>query len=254
MSKNFELMQRIAVEREPDVAPRIQSRVLAQAPRVQEVRARDLQGLEKIAYEESLKLVQRLFLTQPEAAPRVVVFAGITQGNGCSRVCSSAARTLAKNVTGSVCLVDANLRSPSLADSFRVPNHHGFTDALRGVDAVRTFAQRIGPDNLWLLSSGSSLGDPFSLLNSIRVKERFSELRSEFDYILVDAPPLTNYVDAIALGQLSDGIVLILEANATKREAALSVTQNLHAAQIRVLGAVLNKRTFPIPDSLYRRV
>jgi Mrp family chromosome partitioning ATPase len=254
MSKNFELMQRIRIERKADAEPRIQNRVHVQSAPKNGHRTGNLRGLDEVASEQSVKLIQRVFLLQTQAAPRVVVFAGVDRGNGCSRVCSAAARTLANNVTGSVCLVDANLRSPSLAESFRISNHHGLTDALRGEDPVRTFAEQLGPENLWLLSSGSFSEESFSLLNSNRVKERFAELRKEFDYVLLDAPPLTHYADAIALGQLSDGFVLVLEANATRREAALDVTANLRAAQIRILGAVLNKRTFPIPDSVYRRV
>jgi Mrp family chromosome partitioning ATPase len=72
--------------------------------------------------------------------------------------------------------------------------------------------------------------------------------------VLIDAPPLTRYSDAIALGQLTDGFVLVLEANSTRREAALKVSENLRAAHIQVLGAVLNKRTFPIPESLYNKL
>jgi Mrp family chromosome partitioning ATPase len=48
--------------------------------------------------------------------------------------------------------------------------------------------------------------------------------------------------------------VLVLEANNTRREAAMRVTEQLNMAQIKVLGAVLNKRTFPIPEPLYRRL
>jgi Mrp family chromosome partitioning ATPase len=53
---------------------------------------------------------------------------------------------------------------------------------------------------------------------------------------------------------LTDGFVLILEANVTRREAALKVSENLRASGIQVLGAVLNKRTFPIPESLYHKL
>jgi Mrp family chromosome partitioning ATPase len=65
---------------------------------------------------------------------------------------------------------------------------------------------------------------------------------------------LNTYSDGVALGQLADGVVLVLEANSTRREAAAKVTENLRAAQIKILGAVLNKRTFPIPGFLYHRL
>jgi Mrp family chromosome partitioning ATPase len=107
---------------------------------------------------------------------------------------------------------------------------------------------------VWFLSSGSLTPDSPNLLNSDRFKLRFEELRKEFDYVLIDAPSLTRYADATALGRLTDGLVLVLEANSTRKEAALRVMENLRAAQIPVLGAVLNKRTFPIPESLYQRL
>ena len=252
MSKNFELMQRIGVGAVAE--PKVRTRIQVWDAGENGHNSRDLPPLDQVAHEESLKLVHRVFTQQTQGAPRMVVFAGIARGNGCSRICSAAARTLANNVTGSVCLVDANLRSPSLAESFRIPNHHGLTDALRDEEPIGSFAEQLGPANFWLISSGSPSEESLSLLNANRVKARFEELRVEYEYVLVDAPPLTHYADAITLGQLSDGLVLILEANATRREAALAVTENLRASQVRILGAVLNKRTFPIPDSLYRRV
>jgi Mrp family chromosome partitioning ATPase len=86
------------------------------------------------------------------------------------------------------------------------------------------------------------------------MKERIAELRSAFDYVLIDAPPLNSYADAMVFGRLADGIVLVLEANATRREAALRVMERLQATRIPVLGAVLNKRTFPIPSAIYKRL
>jgi Mrp family chromosome partitioning ATPase len=86
------------------------------------------------------------------------------------------------------------------------------------------------------------------------MKERIAELRSEFDYLLIDAPPLNSYADGMIFGRLADGVVLVLEANTTRREAALRVTESLRAMKIPVLGAVLNNRTFPIPEAVYKRL
>jgi len=93
-----------------------------------------------------------------------------------------------------------------------------------------------------------------NLLNCDRMKERIAELRGEFDYLLIDAPPLNSYSDAMVFGRLADGVVLVLEANATRRETALRVADSLRVANIPLLGAVLNKRTFPIPAVLYKRL
>jgi Mrp family chromosome partitioning ATPase len=156
-------------------------------------------------------------------------------------------------VPGTVCLVDANLRSPSLPEFFGVTNHWGLTDALLKEEPIRNFVEPVYRDNLWLLSIGS-LATGSHVLNSERLKTRFDELRKEFDYVLVDAPPFNQYADATILGQIADGVVLVLEANFTRRESALKVIEAMRGAQIDVLGAILNKRTYPIPESVYRRL
>jgi capsular exopolysaccharide synthesis family protein len=208
-------------------------------------------NVDKIAREESLKLVQSLFLLNG-APHRVVLFAGVDSRSGCSLICVSAAETLAHNTCGTVCVVDANFRAPSLPETFRTTNHYGLSDSLRKEGPVRHFAKPLLPRNLWLLSCGSAANESTALLNSEQMKSRIHELRREFDYVLLDAPPLSTYADAVALGQLADGVVLVLEAYSTKREAAARVAENLRAANVKILGAVFNKRTFPIPESLYQ--
>src|ERR1700735_3266055 len=260
MSKNFELMQQAGNEHSLRPNPTQEP-----APSVNfgnghgngnGKRHREAAGLDLdlLAGEEALRLVQRVFLLQAQEPPHMVVFAGIDHGNGCSRICVSVAETLAKNVRGTVCLVEANLRSPALPEMFGTTNHHGLTDALLHDGPIRSFAKLVRGEHLWLLSGGALAADSANLLNSERLQTRFAELRKEFDFVLIDAPPLTPYSDALALGQMTDGFVLVLEANSTRREAAVKVSENLRAAQIRVLGAVLNKRTFPIPESLYNKL
>jgi capsular exopolysaccharide synthesis family protein len=259
MSKNFELMQQAGLDQALRPVRPVRAPDLPPSPRR---RVRNGHGLKKSAHldieqfarEESLRLVQRIFLLQTQAPPRAVVFAGIDHGNGCSEICVSVAQTLAGNVRGSICLLEANLRSPALPGLFGTTNHYGLTDALLQEGPIRSFAKPLRGDNLWLLSSGSLAPDSAKLLNSDRLKTRFAELRKEFDYVLIDAPPLTRYADAVGFGQMTDGFVLILEANVTRREAALRVSENLRASGIHVFGAVLNKRTFPIPESLYHKL
>ena len=255
MSKNFELMQQagIEIEHERTAVPSLNSIPLVDRDDNSHPSKIGL-ALDQVTREESLKLVQRLFLGQGVKRLRAVVFAGIDRGNGCSRVCGETARALADNIPGSVCVVDANLRAPSLPQFFGITNHWGLTDALLKEGPIRSFAKPVRRDNLWLLSCGSLAADSPNLLNSECLKERFVELRKEFDYVLVDVPPLNQYADATALGQITDGLVLVLEANSTRRESVLKAIETLRSAQIEVLGAVLNKRTFPIPEFLYRRL
>jgi Mrp family chromosome partitioning ATPase len=216
--------------------------------------AEELTAAHPAVREEALKLVQRLFRPSGQPAQKTVMFAAIDSKNGCSSLCALIARLLAETASGSVCLVESNFRNPTLPKLLSVDNHYGLADALRQEGPIRGFAKQIGPDNCWLLSSGSLLQDSLNLLNGDRMKERLSELRKEFDFLVIDAPPLNAYADAMVLGRLVDGVVLVLEANETRREAALRVTENLRTSKIPVLGAILNNRTFPIPTALYKRL
>jgi protein-tyrosine kinase len=249
MSRNFELMQQLESDawahgRRPTIAP----------PVTVSDRTGDRAENGYWASDEALRLVQRIFLLQTQEPPRMVVFAGINHGDGCSRIAASVAETLAKNAVGRVCLVEANFRSPALPGLFGTTNHHGLTDALLDEGPIRSFATPVATDKLWLLSSGALASDSASLLSSERINARFMELRDEFDFVIIDAPPLTRYADAIAIGQLTDGLVLVLEAGSTRREAAQIAAATLRSSKIPILGAVLNKRTFPIPEKIYKRL
>jgi Mrp family chromosome partitioning ATPase len=254
MSKNFELMQEAfrEIQREAPVNQE-PTKVVFLGSEVDRNGHRN-SDFDAVAQQECFKLVQRLFLGQPPRPLRVVVFAGIDRGNGCSRICIEVGRILAANVPGSVCLVDANLRTPSLPGFFGVPNNHGLVNALLQEGEIRSFARQIKSSNLWLLSAGLHSPDSTGVLNSERLSTRFQELRNEFEYILIDTPALNLYPDGITLGRIADGVVVVLQADSTRRESALTSLQALRESHIEVLGAVLNRRTFPIPGFVYRRL
>jgi Mrp family chromosome partitioning ATPase len=188
-------------------------------------------------------LVQRVFLQPQQKPPRLVVFAAVDHGNGCSQIAASVARALTGSAPGAVCLVEANFRSPALSRMLATTNYQGFSDALLQQGAIRSFMKPMGNGCLWLLSSGPVAADMPNLLAAERMRARFVELRAEFDYVIVDAPPLSRYADAIALAQLSDGMVLVLEAGSTRRDSASTAVQYVRSARIQILGAVLNKGT-----------
>jgi len=111
---------------------------------------------------------------------------------------------------------------------------------------------RLSPSNLYLLSSGSVQEGVEALLASDKMRSRVTELYAQFDYVLFDVASLKTCNDGVVLGRSADGIVLVLRANSSRRETALKAVQELKATKVEVLGAVLNQRTFPIPDAIYK--
>lgn len=203
--------------------------------------------------EEEVKLVQRLFLSS-SGAPRAVVFCGVEAGSGPGRVCAGASEVLAAQQSGSVCVVEANFRLPQLDQYFGVESRRGLSDAVQDSGPIQNFVQATGRSNLWLMPCGSQAGDPRAWLKPDRLQARLADLRAQFDYLVISTPPAHLSAQAIALSQISDGVVLVLEANATRREVAHQAQLSLEAAHIKLLGTVLNNRTFPIPEAIYRKL
>lgn len=254
MSKNFELLQQAGVGLA--TVPSVTDDAATRETKSQEFTGA-LETTSSIAptvRDETLKIVQTLFLGQGAMAPRSVVFASVDSKSGCGTLCSVVARLLAESVSGSVCLLEANLRTPALAGSLGVPSYSGLADSLRQDSSISGFARRVERENLWLIPAGSQSAEATSLLSRERMQGRIAELRKEFHYVLITAPSLSTYADGIVLGGLADGLVLVLEANQTRRESALRIVESLRAQKILLLGAVLNNRTFPIPSALYERI
>lgn len=249
MSKNFELLQQIGKEQEMFHLSEPSPDAFADPEQLPPLPVpSDNAGVDEVT-----ALVQRVFLISGNETPRTVLFTGTEPGNGCSWMCARAGEALAGRISGSVCMVDANLHAPSLHEQTGIPNHHGLSDALLESGPMSSFVTQLSP-NLSIVSCGSAVERAESLLTSNRMFARLNELNSMFKHVLVDAPAMNGSREAVVLGAASDGIILILKAHSSRRETARGAVREFQTAKVRVLGAVLNQRTFPIPSSIYNRL
>jgi Mrp family chromosome partitioning ATPase len=248
MSRNFELLQNLGRESKlfsPAAFP-ARGEAEGQAPK----HFANGFGVDP----EINQLCQRLFVGGADTAEaRVVTFCSIQPAVSEGKICAHTALALATGVNRSVCVVDSNLLSPSLHKFFGVSNRSGFSDAVMSDSSFSSHARPIGSGNLTLITTGSAILDP-QVVQSESTAFRLRELRAHFDYVLINGPTVPDRGQAIFLGRLSDGIVLILEANSTRRDMAMRVRTEMEQANVPLLGAVLNNRTFPIPDALYSRL
>ena len=205
-------------------------------------------SLDRRARAEITRLVHTLFLSATNA-PRQVLFCGVDEGEASGRLCVAASEALASQAPMPVCVVDAKVRAPSLDRFF--PSD-GFAVS-RGNGAGQLPAWQVA-GNLWFLRLASVLPNGDVAQGAEQLRASLREVRKQFAYVLIDAEPIGQPADAAALGPATDGVVLVLEANATRRVAALSAKEALEAAGVRLLGTVLNDRTFPIPEKLYRKL
>ena len=215
-------------------------------------------GLEwaKITRREELKLVHRIFSPAgAERPPQVVVFSGVEDGLAASTISARCCEVLAEQGDGLVCAVDADLESPSLHRYFGVTNEKGMMEALCDSSPVNAFVHKTKDSNLCVMPTGAA-NTEFELSareGAERLKQRMNELRVFFKYVLIHSPVCSDRA-AVPPSFGVDGLVLIVEANSTRRERVREVMEELRMLGTPILGVVLNNRTFPIPDAVYHRL
>ena len=265
MSRNFELLKRAEEERlaHPLVAnldviepPRPLRPVPVETRSAAYLCVRDASrpGVPDNAEPEIAKLVQNLFILNSIASPRVVLFSPAVRARVPDFVGARAAEVLCDQHAGQVCVVDADVQRPSLHAYFNVSNSTGLTTMLASHDHLHEFAHGVLGSNLTVVTAGPWSRNWLNVLASESGTDRLRDLRTQFDFVLICAPSLQESPAIASLGQRVDGAVLILEAHDTKRDVALRVKQGWERANTRLLGAVLNNRTFPIPPALYARL
>jgi Mrp family chromosome partitioning ATPase len=247
MSRNFELLHEAGrvqdmLRQRLEVTPSSPTLVVTGSPALH---------IDGPARDEILKVVQTLFLGNGPRRARQVVFVGAEPGCGTSWMCAHVGEILAAQGVGSVCIVDCNITSPALHEQFHVQNHFGLGDALLGTEPIRQYVQQLSRPNLWLLSGGSRSPQSQGLLTQETMRRRMLELRGEFDHVLLDAAALGAHNQAAILGSWCDGVALVVKANSTNRKEARQALKDIQAANALVLGAILNQRTFPIPETIY---
>ena len=254
MSRNFELLQQMGEQE--SVFSGLSMSAAAPPPMEREEAVNGGNGsngsnssIDARARAEIQRLVHTLFLSGATSAPHQVLFCGVDEGEASGRLCVGAGEILASEQPLPVCVVDAKVRVPSLHRYF---HSDGFSPS-RGKGSGRFHARQMG-NNLWFLALEGMLSNGDLACGAEQLRSNLREVRKEFAYVLIDAEPVGQQADAAALGQATDGVVLVLEANATRRVAALSAKEALEAAGVRLLGTVLNDRTFPIPEKLYRKL
>lgn len=255
MSRNFELLQRAEQESsttvESDRDRTVSQSTFANGADVLGQEISKAQELPDVSRTQIYKIVQRL-IASAQGGKLCVVFSGTERGTGCTWLAAHVGNALAAVSRRSVCLIDTTQHGRGLDGLFNVSNHHGFTDAVAQSAPLDDFLHRLN-DNLWLLTAGSQV-TPASLLSADKIATCISKVRAAFDYVIIDTAPLSASSTQLALASAADGIVLVLKANASRREIAHKMLQEMATANLRLVGAILNQRTFPVPHRIYKHL
>lgn len=179
-----------------------------------------------------------LFYASVDDPPKVVVLTSAGSGEGKSTTTANLGVALSEAGKNTL-VVDCDLRKPRLHSYFDTRNMTGLVEILT--------AQRKMQDvwhepmlKLKLITAGPPPLNPAELLSSQRFADFLKQVSQQFDYVLVDTPPVTAVTDSAVVAALGDGVLLVVDAQGTRKNAVKQAIRELEVVGARVLGTVLN--------------
>lgn len=190
-------------------------------------------------------------LPQPR---RSLLMSAATSGEGITTVACYLAASLAIRDAKTTCLIDANFRSPTASRIFGLLGRPGLSDYCTGKAELAEVLCKTDSPDFFVMGLGTEVYNPSLVLSHERARGLAAELTQRFDYVIFDSGAVLGYAETSMLASTVDGVVLVVRANKTKREVLAKAEKLVRFSGGTVIGTVLNRRRYPIPDPLYKRL
>ena len=141
----------------------------------------------------------------------------------------------------SVLLIDCDMRNPTVHKNFNLSNKIGLSSCISMGTALSDSVQKTSIEGLYALTGGVIPPNPSELLGSEQMKNLLQRAKEEYDYVLIDTPPVMPVTDALIVSRFVDGMILVIASAEVKVEMARDVKNQLVNAGANILGVVLNK-------------
>jgi len=169
---------------------------------------------------------------------RTMVFTSSVPGEGKSSVCSNFALILSQ--TGAkVVIIDADMRKPTVHKIMNSYNKQGLSNVLGEFQSLAQSINKTDYPNLFYISAGTVPPNPTELLNSPKMEKVLEELQQQFDYILIDSPPINLVTDALVLARYAAGIVFVVRQDYSDHDEIEKALQSIEFIEANLLGMVL---------------
>ena len=190
---------------------------------------------------ELFKVLRTNILFPAEGVPpKTILVTSALPGDGKSFVSSNLAISIAQGVEEHVLLMDGDLRKPAIHHRFGFGNGNGLSDYLRSGDDIGTVLLKTPIEKLTILPSGEPPVNPAELMSSKKMKALLSEVKSRYEdrYVIIDSPPPAMAAETNAIVKYVDGIILVVRAGKTPREAIADTIDRI--GKEKLIGMVLN--------------
>lgn len=141
----------------------------------------------------------------------------------------------------SVLLLDCDMRNPTVHKNFNLSNKVGLSSCISMGTALSDAVQKTSIEGLYALTGGVIPPNPSELLGSEQMKNVLQRAKEQYDYVLIDTPPVMPVTDALIVSRFVDGMILVIASAEVKVEMARDVKNQLVNAGANILGVVLNK-------------
>lgn len=152
----------------------------------------------------------------------------------------------------SILLVDGDLRRARLTKYLGIASEAGLSELILNGTNLDEALLNIGIENLTILPAGKIPHNPSELLGSSKLKGLIANLKSKYDYIIFDSPPIVSVTDAGVLGSQTDGVIMVVQANRTQKGVVKHAEALLKQAHAKIIGCVLTNIQYHIPAYIYR--
>jgi capsular exopolysaccharide synthesis family protein len=181
-----------------------------------------------------------ILLSRAGTPPQVILISSAKPSEGKTSVTTLESIVFALN-GARVLLIDSDLRRPSVHLRFRIANKVGLTSVLTGKTSLQDAIAAVpGVPSLHVLPAGPIAPMPAELLGSLQMQRLVEGLRANYDFILIDTPPVLTVTDAAVLVSISDGVVLVLRYGQASRNVVARASEILLRSGAHLLGVVLN--------------
>lgn len=181
---------------------------------------------------------------------QTMVITSASSGEGKSTTSSNLAVVYAQQGKR-VLLVDCDMRRPTAHFTFRLSNGIGLSTVLAKKTTVEKATHSTQVENLDLIAAGPIPPNPSELLSSKMMDRVLEELKTNYDIIILDAPPMMQVADTRLLARKVDGVVLVVGCDKSDRQMVVKAKEQLTLAEAHILGVVLNKREPQGSDDYY---
>ena len=181
---------------------------------------------------------------------KVICIASSKKDEGKSTVVANLAVNFAK-IDKKVLLIDGDLRNPTTNRLFDLANTNGIVDILLGKKNLNDCIKKTKQENLYILTGGVIPPNPSEVLASQKMSEFIKSIRSEYDYIFIDAPPVGIVSDAAIISSYSDGVIFVVGSNEVDKNLAKLAKERLDSVNANILGVILNKFKADINNEYY---